>query len=53
MKQIEYYTTEDGKCPYITWLEKLSPSVQAKIFARLDRLVEGNKGDWKPLQNSQ
>ena len=53
MKQLEYYTTEDGKCPYTEWLEKLSPAFQVKILTRLDRLAEGNKGDWKPLQNSQ
>ena len=38
MKQIEYYTTEDGKCPYVEWLEKLSPTFQVKILTRLDRL---------------
>ena len=48
MKQLEYYTTESGKCPYTEWLENLSP-----ILTRLDRLAEGNKGDWKPLQNSK
>ena len=53
MKQIEYYTTKDGKCPYIEWLERLTPVYQAKIFTRLDRLAEGNKGDWKHLANSE
>ena len=53
MKQIEYYTTKDGKCPYVEWLEKLNPTFQVKILTRLDRLAEGNKGDWKHLQNSQ
>lgn len=45
MKQIEYYTTKEGKCPYIEWLEGLTPIYQAKVFTRLDRLVNGNKGD--------
>ena len=53
MKQIEYYTTKEGKCPYIDWLEKLTPLYQAKVFTRLDRLAEGNKGDWKRLTNSE
>lgn len=53
MKALEYYTTESGKCPYIEWLENLSPAYQVKAFTRLDRLAEGNKGDWKPLQNSK
>lgn len=53
MKQIEYYTTKEGKCPYIEWLEGLTPIYQAKVFTRLDRLVDGNKGDWKRLTNSE
>lgn len=53
MKQLEYYTTANGKCPYTDWLENLSPSYQVKVLTRLDRLAEGNKGDWKPLQNSK
>ena len=53
MKRIEYYTTLDNKCPFIEWLEKLTPVYQAKVFARLDRLLEGNKGDWKHLENSK
>lgn len=53
MKHLEYYTTVNNKCPYTEWFEKLSPLYQAKILTRLDRLLEGNKGDWKPLQNSK
>jgi len=53
MKQIEYYTTIDGKCPYAEWLEDLTPVYQAKVITRLDRLVIGNRGDWKPLENSK
>ena len=53
MKQLEYYTTENGKCPYTEWFEKLSPTYQVKVLTRLDRLAEGNKGDWKPLQKSK
>ncbi len=53
MKHIEYYTTIDEKCPFTEWLEDLSTIYQAKVFTRLDRLVEGNKGDWKHLENSK
>ena len=53
MKKLEYYTTETGKCPYIEWYEKLTPIYQAKILTRLDRLLEGNKGDFKQLKNSK
>ena len=53
MKQLEYYTTVNGKCPYIEWYEKLASVYQVKILTRLDRLLEGNKGDFKPLKNSK
>lgn len=53
MKQIEYYTKENGKCPYLEWFEKLSLLYQAKILTRLDRMLEGNKGDYKRLKNSE
>lgn len=53
MKKIEYYTASNGNCPYLEWLEDLNPIYQAKIFTRLDRLTDGNKGDWKRLENSK
>ena len=53
MKQLEYYTTQNNKSPYIEWFERLTPAYQAKVLTRLDRLIEGNKGDWKPLKNSK
>ena len=53
MKQIEYYTTENGKCPYIKWFYDLEPIYRAKVLIRLDRLIEGNPGDYKHLTNSK
>lgn len=52
-KQIEYYTTKDGKCPYTQWLESLDFSVQARVLKRIDKLKKGLYGDWKHLQNSE
>ena len=53
MKEIVYYTTIDGKCPYIEWRDSLSILYQARIAKRLSRVQNGNLGDCKRLQNSQ
>ena len=53
MKEIIYYTTKDGKCPYTEWRDSLSFSYQIRIAKRLTRVQSGNFGDWKRLQNSQ
>lgn len=52
MKQIEFYTTLDGKCPYVDWINSLSYEYQARIDMRLKRVSEGNFGNHKRLQNS-
>ena len=52
-KEIEYYTMLDGKCPYIEWRDSLSYEFQVRIFKRINRIKDGNFGDWKKLQNSQ
>lgn len=51
MKQIFYYTTEDGKCPYKDWLIKLDKSAQARVTSRIDKLEEGHYGDFKRLSS--
>ena len=53
MKQIEFYVTENQKCPYLEWLESLNYEYQARIDMRLKRLQQGNFGDYKQLQNSE
>ena len=53
MKEIEYYVTQDGKCPYISWRNSLSKEFQVRIFKRINRMQDGNYGDCKRLQNSQ
>ena len=52
-KQIIYYTTADGKCPYLIWLASLDDKTQNIVTARIDRLKDGLKGDWKRLTNSK
>lgn len=53
MKRIKYYTTTNGKCPYIEWFNELSLEYQLRIDKRINRLQDGLKGDWKPLSNSK
>lgn len=53
MKEILYYTTAEGKCPFKEWLNKLDSVEQKRILQRLLRVQSGNYGDCKPLQNSE
>ncbi len=49
-KKIKIYDTAEGKKPYLDWLKKLSDlTTIARIRARIDRLEEGNLGNYKPL----
>lgn len=52
-KQIIYYTTLDGQCPYQQWFLGLDGRTQSIVQARVDRLKDGLKGDWKRLTNSK
>lgn len=41
MYEIEFYDTEDGKCPVQEFLDSLEPKMQAKTFRTID-LLEAN-----------
>ena len=47
---IEKYITKSGSCPFDLWISKLKDK-RAKIciFIRLDRVMDGNFGDYKSL----
>lgn len=49
MKQIFTYKLENGKCPYDIWFSKLDKANQVRIYKRLERLQEGNYGDFKVI----
>lgn len=50
--QVDLYVTEDGKVPFIDWLNLLKDrTARAKIRVRLDRVRLGNLGDYKALGN--
>ena len=52
LKQIIYYKTADGSCPYLEWKHSLDKKTQSIIDNRIERLVDGLYGDHKKLSNS-
>ena len=47
-KQLKIYVTEDGRKPFIEWLESLEDkTIRYRIKERLDRVALGNLGDHK------
>lgn len=53
MIKIDYYFTIDNKCPYLEWFDRLDNSIKVRIEKRLNKLKQGNYGDYKPLQKSE
>ena len=51
MKEILIYKTSNGKCPYDDWFYKLDKITQVWIEKRLERVEEGNYGDFKKLDS--
>jgi len=47
--KIKIYSDEKEKEPFTQWLEKLSKIDRARIKVRLDRIRQGNLGDFKNL----
>ncbi|VEN72720.1 Addiction module killer protein [Candidatus Desulfarcum epimagneticum] len=48
-KTIKIYRAENGKEPFVEWINSLPVKDRARIFARLDRVETGNTGDHKSL----
>ena len=52
MIELREYITDDGVSPFHRWLYKLkNKEARARIRIRLDRVVNGNLGDYKSLSN--
>lgn len=50
--KISLYTTDDGKIPFLDWLENIKDlKIQRRIKLRIDRLIDGNFGDTKSVGN--
>ena len=51
MYEIRHYLTADGKDLIVEWLRKVRDlQAKAAIIRRLNRLEQGNFGDFKPLR---
>ena len=51
MFEIRHYLTHDGKDPIVIWLRKLRDvQGRAAVIRRLNRMEQGNFGDFKPLR---
>jgi putative addiction module killer protein len=49
-REIQSYTTLDGKVPYDEWFNSLRDiNAQAKIISRLNRIANGNLGDYRSV----
>lgn len=49
-KRIIIYTAPDGKSPFSTWLYGLQDrNLQRRVVERMDRVEEGNYGDYKSV----
>lgn len=53
MKEILYYYTTNGDCPYLNWFNELSTTFQVRVNKRIKKLSEGLYGDHKLLQKSE
>lgn len=51
MKEILFYTQNNGRIPVQEWINSLDTTDRARIYARLARIHEGNFGDYKKLDN--
>ena len=51
MKEILFYTSDNGKIPVQDWINSLDSTNKARIYARFARIQEGNFGDYKKLDS--
>jgi putative addiction module killer protein len=49
MITLEVYTTEDGKQPFIKWLEGIDRQARRRVTIALERLEDGNTGALKSV----
>jgi putative addiction module killer protein len=48
-KQLAVYETEKGDLPFNDWLDDLDKTIRVRILARLERVKQGNYGDYKKI----
>ena len=48
--EVDAYCTSSGKEPFTDWLDSIrDKTTQSKIKKRMDRVEDGNMGDYRPL----
>jgi putative addiction module killer protein len=52
MKEILYYTKENGKSPYVEWFQGLDTQTKIRVASRIERLIDGHYGETRKLVNS-
>ena len=50
--EILIYEDEKGKEPFAEWLNNCDKTTRARVFSRLDRVEQGNMGDYKPISDN-
>jgi len=50
---LEYYETDNGKCPYLEWQNELTQKIRALVTVRLARVRLGNFGDYKAIEGEK
>jgi hypothetical protein len=49
-REIQRYTAPDNRVPFEEWFEALKDvNAQAKIISRLNRITDGNLGDYRSV----
>ena len=51
MKEILTYKAKDGKCSFDIWMKSLDNSMKVRVSKRIERVEEGNYGDYKKLDS--
>lgn len=49
--RVEFYVSNEGRSPFLEWLNSLDIKTQQRVEARVARLRSGNFGDHKYLQS--
>lgn len=52
MYEIKFFQLHNGKEPVKEWMLSLDTSVRVKIVKRLERIYDGNFGDFKQIENN-
>jgi len=50
---LEYYASDNGKCPFLEWQKGLTQKVRDLVTVRLARVRLGNFGDFKPIEGEK